>query len=90
MEDTIYRVKESISSRSTRRDLIMAFDSTGGVMYELNDTASDVFRQIDGKRNVAQIIAEIGAEYDIEHEEVSPDIHEILERFEASGIVETI
>lgn len=90
MGEAVYRVREGISFRSTRRDLIMAFDRDSGVMYELNDTASDVFRHIDGKRNFSEIVAGIGVEYEIEETEVATDIREILDRFEASGIIETV
>lgn len=85
--DMVFKVGDTVSHRATRRNLIMAFDKRNGVMFELNDTASDVFRLIDGRRSVGQIVSEICAEYDADESVVFEDVVYIVNRFGEAGIL---
>jgi len=90
MSPSVYRLAESIVFRSTRPDLIMAFDSTSGVMYELNDTASSVLKLVDGSRSVDDIVDQLLDTYEAPRADVERDVTEILDRFATAAVVHRV
>ena len=50
------------------------------VMHELNDTASFIWKNVDGKRNCAQIAELLVAEYDVTPELALEDTQALLEQ----------
>jgi coenzyme PQQ synthesis protein D (PqqD) len=48
------------------------------VLHELNETGSFVWKQLDGRRPVAEIAASLAAEYDVTPEHALDDIETLL------------
>jgi hypothetical protein len=48
-------------------------------VYTLNETGAFIWEQIDGKRNVEEIINELTNEYDIEKQNAESDVFTFIE-----------
>lgn len=48
-------------------------------VYTLNETGAFIWEQINGKRNVQEIIALLTEEYDIDNENASKDVFEFID-----------
>ena len=48
------------------------------VLHELNETGSFIWKQLDGRRQSAEIAAGLAAEYDVKPEEALRDIEALL------------
>jgi pyrroloquinoline quinone biosynthesis protein D len=56
-------------------------------VYELDEVASFIWRQIDGARNLADIGAALAGEYGIDADEATADVAEALEPLLADGLI---
>lgn len=88
--NNVYKVSERIVFRGTSQSLIMAFDKIDGVMYEMNETSSELLRLIDGRRTLAQILEALKADYDGSEAEIVAGVEDMIDRFEKAGIVSTL
>lgn len=53
----------------------------------LNDTASDVWRLVDGTRNLPQIVAELAEAYEVSQDVIADDVRAVIDRFVGSGLI---
>lgn len=62
----------------------------GGYQHvmELSETASFVWRQIDGTRTIADIGAMLASEYEIDEETATADVAELLAELAANDLVQ--
>ena len=56
-------------------------------VYTLNETGAFIWEQIDGKRNVEEIINELTNEYDIEKQNAESDVFTFIENMSKYLIV---
>lgn len=54
----------------------------------LDETAQAILARLDGARSVAEIAAQLAAEYDAPAAEIAEDIRALLEDLRAQGLVE--
>jgi len=58
-------------------------------VYTLNETGAFIWDQIDGKKNVEEIISALISEYDIENETAMSDVLSFLEKMNKYLILRT-
>lgn len=58
--------------------------------YALNPTGTWIWERIDGKRDVAAILGEISAAFEVEPELAKRDVVELLADLESNGLVRRI
>jgi len=56
-------------------------------VYTLNETGAFIWEQIDGKRNVEEIINELTNEYDIDKQNAESDVFTFIENMSKYLIV---
>ena len=56
-------------------------------VFELDEVAAFVWRQIDGERTVADLGAVLAVEYDIDAAEAAGDVADMLEPLVAHGLI---
>jgi Coenzyme PQQ synthesis protein D (PqqD) len=61
-----------------------------GSIYTLNSVGSDVWKLVDGRRNVAEIVSAIGEEYEVDFETLSTDVRALLTDMFQEGLIELI
>ena len=59
-------------------DEIVIVSPDDSVLHELNETGSFVWKQLDGRRPVAEIAAGLAAEYDVGTEDALRDVETFL------------
>ncbi|MBR2338364.1 MAG: PqqD family protein [Clostridia bacterium] len=57
-------------------------------MIKLNDTAADVWQWLSEGCDIAQIVQKITEKYDVSAEKATADVHTLLDKLRAEGIVE--
>jgi Coenzyme PQQ synthesis protein D (PqqD) len=87
-----FRLSDGVVCRKTNTELRMLFDRRKGVMYELNETASAIVEQLEGKpRTVDELITVLLDDFDAAGEEIREDVTTFLAEFsEANVIVEEV
>ena len=79
---TVYRLADHVTCRSTNTDLKMLFDRKRGVMYELNETASSIVGLLDAApRDFDQLLEALLTEYEAPVEEMRADVEQLLNDF---------
>lgn len=58
---------------------IVIISPNNSVLHELNETASFVWKQLDGRRSGAEIATSLAAEYDVKPEDALGDIETLVE-----------
>lgn len=58
-----------------------------GSIYTLNGVGKDVWELMDGKRDVAAILAALGDEYAVEFETLSADVQVLLADMQQEGLI---
>jgi hypothetical protein len=53
----------------------------------LNQTASDIWRLVDGTRSVAQIVDALAVAYQVDTAEIAPEVERVISDFEQRGLV---
>ncbi|MFJ5631832.1 PqqD family protein [Streptomyces goshikiensis] len=74
-----------IRIRRVKEGLVLGFRDEALL---LSDSAEFIYRSADGHRSVADIAAEVAAEYGIDHSEALDDVTELLVDLAANGIFE--
>ena len=57
-------------------------------VYTLNETGAFIWEQIDGKRNVEEIINELTNEYDIDKQNAESDVFSFIENMNKYLIIQ--
>lgn len=57
-------------------------------VYTLNETGAFIWEQINGKRNVEQIIAALTEEYDIDNKNASEDVFSFIDNMKGYLIIQ--
>ena len=65
------------------RDNVGDLDS----IYTLNDMGATIWRMIDGRTTVAEIVAAVCAAYDVAANEAAKDVADFLDSLEAAGLI---
>jgi hypothetical protein len=80
---SILSQSESIVTRKTGNEYVLVpitdniADMTS--VYTLNETGAFIWEQIDGKRNVEDIIKALTNEYDIDHKNAETDVFSFID-----------
>lgn len=67
---------------------ISLYDPKNERVTVLNETASDVWRLVDGERNVDEITELIASSYGLAPIDVATDVAAAIERFAEAGLIE--
>ncbi len=59
-------------------------------IYTLNTVANDIWNLLDGKRTVAQIIAQLEQEYEVDHATLVSDVDRTIEDLSSEGLVKKL
>ena len=91
-QDTVYRHSKGIVARETGDEYVLV-PVTNNIadmhsVYTLNPTAGFIWRLIDGKRSVRDLVSELEAEFDVDHETAVSDIETFLEDLKDYLIIE--
>jgi len=57
-------------------------------IYTLNETASTIWEALDGQRTLAEVLALVVQEYDVEPPQAQSDLFELLEQLAAVRAIE--
>ena len=78
-----------VSLRRTSTGVVMLFDQADGIMYELNDTASDIaiFLTELGPCDAGQIRDALLSNYDAEPDQIGMDVDALLGDFTERGLI---
>ncbi len=75
-------------ARVTNSGLTMLFDRAKGVMYELNETASEVVKLLaENALPLPKIVDRLGAEFDGPRDEIEADVMSFVEDFREAGLL---
>lgn len=88
--DAILIQNPSYVLREEEDDAALLFDPDTGAIRVLNGTALAVWQRLDGRRNLAQIVADLRDEYDGLDAEAEQQVAELLQAFHAMGAAGTI
>lgn len=69
--------------RHAGRELVIGYEHA----LELSETASFIWKQIDGRRSVADIARMVSAEYDVEIAVALADVRELLDQLAGHDLV---
>jgi hypothetical protein len=56
-------------------------------LFVLNVTATWIWRQVDGVRDAAALAAALAAEFDVDLQQATADVDELLESFRSAGLI---
>ncbi len=85
---TVYRLADHVTCRSTNTELKMLFDRNRGVMYELNEAASSIVGLLDAEpRNFDQLLDALLTEYEAPVEEMHADVEQLLNDFVEAALL---
>jgi hypothetical protein len=88
MNSSIYQLADTVTCRQTNKDLKMLFDRNRGVMYELNETASDIVTLLnETPSNINQIVQALSEIYDAPLEEIKADAEQFINDFSGAGLI---
>jgi hypothetical protein len=59
-------------------------------IYTLNAVANDIWNLLDGQRTVAQIVAQLEEEYEIDSETLTNDVSRTLDELSGEGLVRRV
>ena len=65
----------------------MIISDNFGAIYYLNDVANDIWRHIDNKSNIKEIIREFLKEYDVDKDCIESDIMELIRDLQWKGLI---
>jgi hypothetical protein len=57
-------------------------------IYTLNAVANEIWGLLDGKRTIAEIISELGKEYEVEENTLVADVMRVLDEMSQEGLVQ--
>ncbi|MBK1699560.1 PqqD family protein [Thiococcus pfennigii] len=80
-------VSADLSTEAESAVVILALD--GGVYYELNDVGTRIWQLLQSPRPLAELVAAILAEYDVDSARCEHDIRALIADLIANGLVET-
>lgn len=88
MSGPVYQIAETVTCRQTNRELKMLFDRNRGVMYELNETASDIVTLLnEAPRDIDQIVHALAETYEAPVEEIRADAEQLINDFSEAGLI---
>ncbi|WP_129045120.1 PqqD family protein [Companilactobacillus metriopterae] len=61
--------------------------SDGTKLFETNSIGADIYKQVNGKRNILEITSNLSQIYDVSFEELSNDIKDIIYQYLQFGIL---
>jgi hypothetical protein len=67
---------------------ILVLDRAGGLIHQLNETASFVWMRCTGDRSLAEIARELAGAFDVEVETAARDVASTVVQFRALGLVD--
>ena len=68
-------------------DEVVLIDMAGGELFSLKNTARSIWDLVDGQKSLAEIVAAIVGEYDVDTTEAEADVRLLLEELESAGLV---
>ena len=82
--DTAYAPSENVVAREIEGEIIIVplvagMGETDDELFTLNDTGRAIWRKLDGRRSLRQIIGELSTEYDAATGEIEADVVGIVE-----------
>ena len=59
-------------------------------IYTLNAVANDIWELLDGKRSVADVIRQLGEEFEVDQETLAADVARVLQEMQQEGLVRQV
>jgi len=70
-------------------DRVVILDPNGTVMTTLNPVGSRIWTELDGRRTIAELAADLAPEFDgIDESTLAADVSDFIETLRESGLVE--
>lgn len=89
----IYIPSEDVVSREIEGEIIIV-PLVAGIgdaeddIFSLNETGRAIWKLLDGKRNLGQVVAALQKEYDMPQEEIARDVNGLISEMEKRHMVE--
>ncbi len=87
--DTIVMRNESCPVREVGDGLVI-LAATGTATHSLDEVGAFIWRQCDGQHRVAEVVAALIAEYDVEPARATGDVQAFLNDLSAADLVRTV
>jgi hypothetical protein len=89
-EADIYRVSDEVVVREIEGEIIIVPLSGGlgdmeDALYSLNETGRSIWMRLDGQRSVSDIVSELTAEFEADHDEIEADVVGLLTELKSRG-----
>jgi Coenzyme PQQ synthesis protein D (PqqD) len=68
---------------------IIVLDRQGGVIHQLNPTASWIWEHCDGTATLAEIAQQLATIYEVDPQRAAHDVAAIIDQFERLGLLES-
>ena len=91
----IYEISEDVVSREIEGELII-IPITSGIgdaeddLYSLNESGKSIWKHINGKNSVDQVIKNLKSEFDSSENEIKNDVFGLMNEFLRRGIISEI
>lgn len=83
---TVLTPNESCPVREVGQGLVIMAPA-GTATHSLDEVGAFIWRQVDGRHSLAQVVEALVAEYDVEPAQAAADVQEFLARLLEAGLV---
>jgi coenzyme PQQ synthesis protein D (PqqD) len=83
-----FRASSDVAARDIP-DGLMLVNVQSGAAYKLNRVGADVWKRLDGTRQVIEIVRELDRHYEVGLEVLVRDVATLLEELQKQGLVES-
>jgi hypothetical protein len=94
-EADIYRVSDEVVVREIEGEIIIVPLSGGlgdmeDALYSLNETGRSIWMRLDGQRSVSDIVSELTAEFEADHDEIEADVVGLLTELKSRRMISAV
>jgi len=82
--EAIYSISEDVVSREIEGEILIVPLVSGigdmeDELFNLNDTGKAIWQQLDGQKNLKEVVAELSGEFEAPEEEIGQDVKGFVE-----------
>jgi hypothetical protein len=88
-KERVFIKKEGIQPAQLGDELAM-LNVDSGEYFVINEVGKDVWEQIDGEKNVQQVIEELTKTYDADSEEIEKDVSVFIKELEEAKVISEV
>jgi hypothetical protein len=88
-KERVFMKKEGIQPAQLGDELAM-LNVDSGEYFVINEVGKDVWEQIDGKKNIQQVIEELIKIYDADSEAIEKDVSVFLKELEEAKVISEV